>query len=285
MQNHSSCAKNTPKLHKLHNYMCKTTTHMQRIPQLYKLHTHAKLQHVCKEHPTAVQQQQCGGNYRCSSCLSLMTSQNLAKNKSPSLLRPRSQGAAGFKATSMAHSPDDWPTSFLARSWGCQPGRARTSPGTPPRRPMHTLWPHSAGPSPVLPKGAPHPCPISSVSLLSTKGSASLGYLWAPATAQAARRPARRPLRACSRTSTASPPKSPWPLGLAQSHADGLCGCPDPVWARRACSVLHSCFFTIRGPLLCLQHPLTPSFYFKYNIFSISPTLKFLLFFLTSNMM
>ena len=159
MQNHSSCAKNTPKLHKLHNYMCKTTTHMQRIPQLYKLHTHAKLQHVCKEHPTAVQQQQCGGTYRCSSCLSLMTSQNLAKNKSPSLLRPRSQGAAGFKATSMAHSPDDWPTSFLARSWGCQPGRARTSPGTAPPAPhAHSVAPQCwSVPSP--PEGGPTPLP------------------------------------------------------------------------------------------------------------------------------
>lgn len=76
-QNHNTCAKNTPK----------------------------QSNNTTVEAPTG-----------CSLCLSLMTSQNLAQNKSPELLQPRSQGAAGFKAASVAHSPDACPTCFPARS-------------------------------------------------------------------------------------------------------------------------------------------------------------------------
>ena len=126
--------------------------------------TRTKPQHVCKEHPKAVHQQQCGGAYGCALCLSLMTSQNLAQNKSPELLQPRSQGAAGFKAASVAHSPDTCPTCLPVRSLrgagAASTGGPGPPQGPPPQRPCTPRAAQcSSAPMPSCLRGTRTPAP------------------------------------------------------------------------------------------------------------------------------
>lgn len=156
---------------------------------------------MCREHPKAVQQQR-GGAYGRSLCLSLMTSQNLAKNKSPELLQPRSQGAAGFTAASAAHSPDACLACFPVRSWGCQHGRARGPlPGVLCTLCAPQCW---SVPRPSCLRGAhtPAPSPLP-------EGSASLVYRL---TVHCEPVPGLHSVTS----------REPGPLGVAQSHADGL---------------------------------------------------------------